>query len=287
MNITFARKPGYGSSLTEYGFNTVNGDRIRPMRQYGLIWRWGYVKPIGNVSFTESVTCINRSESIKIISGKYSFLDKLKNEIRVPQVTKSKDEVLQWFKDNPSLIVLGRKFNHHGGLDIQVLHANDPVVQSDYYVKYIPKTREFRIYTFFGKVLEVQEKFPEDINEIAWNHCQGATFHNVSWNNWISKSCYLALKAAELTEIHYCAWDIILGKDHNFYVLEGNTAPSITGEYNLGILNECVEYLSAFWDENHKLPDIPRLGDFVRGYQHYIHPIMLERKENVTSETSS
>lgn len=286
MKITFARKPAYGTSLKEAGFNTVLGTRIRPMKlDYGLIWRWGFVNPIGNVNFAESTTCINKAASIKAISSKYSFLDKSKDEIRVPQVTRNKSVVKTWFEQTPNLIVLGRDFNHHGGLDIEEYHDFASVTDRNYYVKFIPKRREFRIYTFFGKVLEVQEKIPEDINLIAWNHSKGSKFINVNWNKWISKSCYLALKAAEIWEIDYCAWDIILGKDNKFYVLEGNTAPSITGDYNLSVMHKCVDFISYFWDQNHKLPDIPHLGESVPiGYKNYIHPIMLG--ETNVGETS-
>lgn len=279
MKITFARAPGYGLFLKENGFNTINGRNINPVKDYGLIWRWGFYGPIGNVCFAESANCINKANSMKAVSNKYLFLEKSKNEIRVPEVYKFSDKAKEAVCIH-NKTVLGRKNNHFGGTDIKVFSSGSDeslFLDSDYWVEYIPKDREFRIYTFFGKVLEIQEKFPGDKNEISWNHSRGAIFAVLNWNNWPSKACFMALKASELYDLDFCAWDIILGKNHKFYILEGNTAPAITSGYGLEILGDCVGYLSDYYDKNKKLPEKPHLGEFVVGYKNYIHSLLEER----------
>lgn len=265
--VIFLRQPGYGLSLKEYGFDTIKAGSRKSFQNFNstdIVWRWGT---------QQRVNCnleINSIGAIRKLSDKYQFLlDCTDSQIRAPRVFKALGT--ESFCERK---YLGRKNNHHGGDDIVLVDSfekyREVYSDFDYFSLYLPKQREYRIYTFFGWVFCVDEKIVEDKTQIAWNHSQGSVFENVRYGKWPINACLMALKAAKMTEVDFAAWDII-NYNHYFYMLEGNSAPAITGDYKLSLLSEAVDEI-----ESNGFPD--RGEGIGSAYKELLYPLFLRTR---------
>lgn len=141
-----------------------------------------------------------------------------------------------WDTDPAALVelagypILGRRTQHARGTDIVLcLQRRDYVRRPrDYYVAYIPTTREYRLHVAGGEVIRVQGKFldvPEDYLPWLRNYKTGHRFrapmrrlHNTRLND--------AVGAVEALGLDFGAVDLIVADDGSHYVLEVNTSPS-------------------------------------------------------------
>ncbi len=144
--------------------------------------------------------------------------------------------------------------------------------KGDYYIsEYIEKEKEFRIYIAFNRVVCVAEKHPKDKSDIAWNHSQGASFKNVKWSNWPLEACRMAINSAAIAGLDFGGADVIMDKSGNFFLLEVNSAPSLTSKYR----QEC--FAKAFdWEITENFPTKPHshllVGPIIQSWKECIHP---------------
>lgn len=125
---------------------------------------------------------------------------------------------------------LGRDRHGFGGRDIIVLPTGmgDDLADSDFYTKFIPNEREYRIHVYNGRVIRTQRKYldhPEQrTSEYIKNHANGYRFRQPrrSLNDSRLNAAINATKALGLT---FGAVDLIVDHDGREYVLEVNTAP--------------------------------------------------------------
>lgn len=128
---------------------------------------------------------------------------------------------------------LGRSRRGYGGKDIVVYEqppAPYPAVGHEFYTRYIPNTREYRIHVFNGEVIRVQGKyldFPDDhtIPHIK-NYVQGFRFRTPD-KTLNSSRANTAINAVAVLGLLFGAVDLLIGEDGLEYVLEVNTAPKL------------------------------------------------------------
>jgi len=103
----------------------------------------------------------------------------------------------------------------------------------DFFTSYVPTAREFRVHAFQGDILKISEKIltNEEQFQHPWvrNFENGFTFRNV---NNLQPRVQQRIEAAgqeavEALGLDFGAVDVLLGDDHNVYVLEVNTGPGL------------------------------------------------------------
>jgi glutathione synthase/RimK-type ligase-like ATP-grasp enzyme len=141
--------------------------------------------------------------------------------------------------------VLGRPATHSQG-KYAIRSCDEEDLEQDttsaYWSQYLPKQKEYRVYCFFGRVVAVAEKVPTDPNAIVWNHHGGGSvFKNVRWGDWPLDVCLEALKAQDVMNIDFTGVDVMVYNDKP-YVLELNSAPSLSSPYRKEVFAKAFEY---------------------------------------------
>jgi hypothetical protein len=113
--------------------------------------------------------------------------------------------------------------------------------------------------------MAVAEKIPEDKDAIAWNHAGGGSvFHNVKWKQWPRKVCEEALKAQKVVGIDFTGIDLMT-KGDDVYVLELNSAPSLTSTYRQRLFAKVLVWASNVFKDTGKKPvhfDLPEKNNW-------------------------
>lgn len=182
-----------------------------------VIIRWGTQR------FPE-VGGFNTPRSLALASDKLRALTTMRDlGVRVPDFQVETPTEGTW---------LGRFRRGFGGTDIVVVSGSfNGVTQSrDFYTRYIPNKREYRIHVFDGKVIRVQGKyldFPEQhtIPQIK-NYAQGFRFRTPE-KKLNSTRTEAAVNAVSALGLLFGAVDLLVGEDGLEYVLEVNTAPRL------------------------------------------------------------
>jgi glutathione synthase/RimK-type ligase-like ATP-grasp enzyme len=125
---------------------------------------------------------------------------------------------------------------------------------------------EYRVFVVSGRAVMVAEKTPADPTAIAWNVARGGHFANLRWNDWPLKSVKVAIEAFALSKLDFGGVDIMVDGEGNCYVIEINSAPSMTSEYRQREFAKAFDYITI-----HGNSVIP-LIDARAGYRKFIHP---------------
>lgn len=133
--------------------------------------------------------------------------------------------------------ILGRKKRHTQGRDIIPILQNDQEFEQrkqgghcDFFVQYIPRETEFRVWVYRRRHLGTYEKvftYPEKYKRIGCSADNGFAFKFVDEPDEELKR--VAAKAVDALSLDFGAVDILKGKDGNYYALEVNTAPGVEG----------------------------------------------------------
>lgn len=138
--------------------------------------------------------------------------------------------------------ILGRKFKHSKARDIVPILQNDTEFEwrkqggaCDYFVQYIPRRREYRVWAYRRRPLAVYEKimrYPDRYGVersagIGWNWNHGFAFE--FYHEAPEAIKQLGCQAVDALGLDFGAVDIIHGMDGTLYVLEVNTAPGTQG----------------------------------------------------------
>lgn len=136
-----------------------------------------------------------------------------------------------------------------------------------YYIsQYIPKVAEYRVAIVQGRAVWVAKKTPADPAAIAWNVAQGGRFDNVRFDEWPLKAVKTAIKAFNVSALDFGGVDIMVDAEGNCYVLEINSAPSLTSPYRQECMGRAFAYLIA--NGKARIPLVEARG----GYKKFIHP---------------
>lgn len=142
----------------------------------------------------------------------------------------------------------------------------------------IDKVAEYRVGVVQGRAVWVAKKTPGNPDDVAWNVARGGRFDNVKWNDWPLKAVKKSIEAFNLTELDFGGVDVMVDKDGEAYVIEINSAPSLTSDYRQSCFAKAFDYIIENGRE--RIPLIEDKG----GYRKFIHPAVCERailKENV------
>lgn len=195
--------------------------RFSSVPNWDWVIRWGNRASLPGYAFRARV--INGSDAIARASDKLESLGTMREaEVRVPD----------WSEDPEDLEFpfLGRRIQHTQGRDVVLcLQRGDYRRRPrDYYVKYIPTVREFRVHVVAGEVIRVQGKyldFPEQSLPWIRNYGTGYRFREPSRRLRPSRT-EMAIRAVESLGLDFGAVDLLVGDDGLEYVLEVNTAPA-------------------------------------------------------------
>lgn len=147
--------------------------------------------------------------------------------------------------------------------------------KSYYCSHFIDKVAEFRVFIGQGRVLCVSKKTPNNPDAIAWNVALGGRFDNVKWSEWPLKGVKTAVEAFNLSDLDFGGVDIMVDKDGNWYVLEINSAPSLTSPYRQQCFAKFFDWIIDNGKE--RIPLIKELG----GHLKFIHPCINPRAKLV------
>lgn len=243
----------------------VRSDRI-PDTEYAAVLRWGCTS-----DFRHAPICINTPEMIHAANDKISCRKAMiEHEVTVPKTFFTKEEV-------NIFPVIGRPRFHAQGRKIVVSNNFDELNDdntSEYWSEIVDKDREYRIYTFMGRILMVAEKVPTEVGRerLAWNHFGGgAVFNNVKWSEWPIEACKLGLKAAEAIGIDFSGVDVMT-KGNKTYILEINSAHSLSSEYRKKTFAKAFDWLCKEIETNNEKPEHFPFPEHIKTYKSIILP---------------
>lgn len=237
---------------------------------HNAVIRWGCTAEI-----PRGVGVINSSEAIHQVNDKLGFRRTLQEAGLCPPTSFSYRE----FQDsNIEYPVVIRPSRHAQGRNLHVaiaLHEVDGVCrrygESNYYIsKLINKVSEYRVCVVQGRVAWVAKKTPGNPQDVAWNVARGGRFDNVRWDEWPLKAVRISIEAFNLSRLDFGGVDVMVDADGNCYVLEINSAPSLTSPYRQECLTKCLVHML-----NHGKERIPLVNE-KGNYRKFIHPSLCD-----------
>jgi glutathione synthase/RimK-type ligase-like ATP-grasp enzyme len=141
---------------------------------------------------------------------------------------------------NITFPIIGRRTSHQGGSDAIICldrttakkAASRGQSPSQFFVKYIPKTEEYRVHIFASEFFMGSKKIHNNdtsnpISDYIWSSNNGWTFTNERPENIPDEAKRIAIAAIRASNLMFGAVDVIKGEDNGFYVLEVNSGPSL------------------------------------------------------------
>jgi glutathione synthase/RimK-type ligase-like ATP-grasp enzyme len=209
---------------------------------------------------------LNTAAAIHTVANKSEFR-KITGDLGIspPSIFKADD-----YDENMKWVV--RPSTHSQGRHLYFVENerefNNAIIQCGpgwYAGEYIPKVAEYRVCFVQGRVAWVAKKTPADPEAIAWNVAQGGRFDNVRWGEWPLGVVETAAEAFNVSGLDFSGVDVMVGPDGISYVLEANSAPSMTSDYRKTCITKCFD-----WIVNNGKEHLNQVRD--RGWKGWIHP---------------
>ena len=146
----------------------------------------------------------------------------------------------------PGKCYLGRKIQHTKGKDITVAIESwqaETLLRSgkaDFFTPYVPSIKEYRVWVYRNRHLGTYEKVltrPEDFKKIGRNYANGFDFSHRESENVPETLKDVAKRAILALNLDFGAVDILETPEHQFIVLEVNSAPGVSNERRRVIQN--------------------------------------------------
>lgn len=233
-----------------------------------VVIRWGCTSNVA------SKRVINTAAAIHGVNDKGTFRMLLDEHELCPQTWRHPHDVPLDIINKQGVIV--RPNSHAQGRNLFLCRNQRELLQAwakcqgGYIGAFIKKDREFRVAVVQGRTAWVAEKTPADKDAIAWNVAQGGRFDNVRWDGWPLKVVRAAVEAFELSDLDFGGVDVMTDAEGNAYVIEINSAPSLTSEYRQQCFAKCFDYIAEHGKE--RIPRIKERG----GYRKFIHPAVCD-----------
>lgn len=190
----------------------------------------------GSSSLPEEVLkcrVINSPEAVSKAANKLTaFKAMAEHGVRVPFFTEHLREALA----EGGTFVARTRLTGHSGQGIFIFDTDDEEVPvAPLYVQYIKKKQEYRIHVFMGEVIDIQRKarkldVPDE--EVNWQvrNLEGGFIYAREGVELGEEPRLQALAAVESLGLDFGAVDVIWNeREDEYYVLEVNTAPGLTG----------------------------------------------------------
>lgn len=143
-------------------------------------------------------------------------------------------------------IVVRHTLTGHSGEGIEIVNAGDPVPQAPLYTKYVKKTYECRVHVFGERVIDAQIK--RKVRNAEENNALVRNIHT----GWVycredfvlpDAARDIAIAATRAVGLDFGAVDLIFNQHYDqFYVLEINTCPGLTGQTLTNYTNAIKDY---------------------------------------------
>jgi len=215
-----------------------------------ILIRWGHsgLFPLRNHAIE-----INSAISINLGSNKRKSRKSLQeNGVSVPKSYFSKEECL--LSDDLVYPLIGRPSYHTQGKNVEFIENEKQLKDSvsTYYSEFIPKTKEYRVYIFGGKVLGVLEKVPKNKRDIAWNSHLGAVFYDLAAGDYDTNILTEAIKASQIIGQYFSGVDIMIYENRP-YILELNSSLALSNPNRVNIFAKAFKYLIDYYNNTGKL----------------------------------
>lgn len=208
--------------------------RFKP-RHHETVINWGCSSvPMG----LEVCNVINKPERVGIASNKLRFFRFMAGkDVRTPDFTVDK-ELVELDGSSKIRWVARHELSGHSGSGIELIHGDcQEIPNAPLYVKYIPKSHEYRVHVINGKVIDVQRKArssrvaDEDVNWSVRTHSTGFIFARNEGHEPPEDVKVQGLRAVNELGLDFGAVDVVYQeKSFSAFVLEVNTAPGLTGQ---------------------------------------------------------
>ncbi len=258
----------------------VRNDATIPILQAGKLFRWGCTSDV-----PEGYEIINQARAIHEVNDKSGFRMKLMQEAPdtipktyIDQIAFNLANDLDLDEEGHCPFpVIVRPQRHAQGRRLykcatwNELQRAVQLCGAGYYIsQYIPKIAEYRVAVVQGRAVWVARKTPANPEAIAWNVAQGGRFDNVGWGEWPLKVVKTAIKAFNVSSLDFGGVDVMVDAEGNCYVLEINSAPSLTSPYRQECMGKAFAYIVA--NGKARIPLVEAKG----GYRKFIHPAVCE-----------
>lgn len=255
MNTYILRRKGLGKTSTEAiqslsttGIKVFRNDQELP-QDADMCIRWGCTSNV------PSTTILNKADAIHRVADKAGFRKLLRehqtfDDPLIPRTWLAGETV-------PSGVpIIVRPHWHAQGKHIQFseLHPDFIVEPTCYASKYIPKVAEYRVFIVSGRVVCVASKSVPDPTQIAWNVAQGGKFENVKWGHWPLDAIRRSLLAFNLSGLDFGGVDVIVDASGVSYILEINSACSLTSPYRQSCFTKAFDYIVTHGKEHFPMP---------------------------------
>jgi len=222
---------------------------------------------------------INSARAIHLVADKREFRRILNDHELCPRTWFSIDKMNEARHVNFPVIVRTR--THHQGRGLwtcdgvavaQHVLFNNRLAEGEYYInEFIDKKHEYRVFVVQGRVVCVAKKTPGNPDDVAWNVAKGGRFDNVRWDDWDLRAVKIAIQAFNLSGLDFGGVDVMVEGEGDPYVLEINSAPSLTSPYRQECMAKAFDYIVA--NGKDRIPLIEERG----GYTKFIHPAVCDR----------
>jgi glutathione synthase/RimK-type ligase-like ATP-grasp enzyme len=266
------------------GSEVWRNDKPLPLENPAMVIRWGCTANV------PSQNVVNTARAIHQVNDKLGFRRILNEHGLCPRTWFTFLEAGGYASDEedselPAPLVV-RPERHSQGRNLDVCRTYRELRQAvnkhyvgstseyPYYIsELINKVAEYRVFVVQGRVACVAQKTPGNPNDVAWNVSQGGRFDNVRWQEWDMEAVRTAVAAFNLTELDFGGVDVMVDGDGRAYVLEINSAPSLTSPYRQQCMGKCFSYIV----ENGK--ERMAVGSKYKKdlYYNYLHPAITEK----------
>lgn len=240
------------------------------------LFRWGCTATI-----PEGFDVINTSEAIHQVNDKTEFRRQLNQHSLCPKTWFSMLDFLIVPLENMYPVIVRPK-KHAQGKQLYLCNNRDELSAAcnrcgaGYYIsEYIPKVAEYRVAIVSGRAVWVAKKTPADANAIAWNVARGGRFDNVGWGDWPLKVIKTAIEGFNLSSLDFGGVDVMVDSEGKCYILEINSAPSLTSPYRQECMGKAFNYIIE--NGKDRIPLVTAKG----GYRKFIHPSLTNEAELV------
>lgn len=241
----------------------VRNDKPVP-EGHDLLIRWGCTSnvPIKNV--------LNKAEAIHKVNNKAAFRMLLDEHDLCPPTFMRAEDAPNEYVDSGMVV---RPNKHSRGRNLTVTYDYPSLVAAmaeyghgSYCGLLIRKVSEYRVFVVSGRAVCIAEKTPGNPDDIAWNVARGGRFDNIRWDNWPLQAVRKSVEAFNLSGLDFGGVDVMLDKDGEAFIIEINSAPSLTSEYRQTCFAKAFDYIIQ--NGKDMLPLVKEKG----GYLKFIHP---------------
>lgn len=258
------------AARSKCGIIVVRNDADIPAAD--IVFRWGTTS---NVPKKDGQKIINSAASIHWCADKkQGRIDMQKAGVPVPETWDAREFHRALPGDNGGYVLRPAKHSQgkqlwYGSFDDICREIDYRCMQGGYVSRKINKVAEYRVFVVNGKVVAVAQKTPADPNAVAWNVAQGGRFDNVRWGDWQLPVLQAGILAALISKTDFCGVDVMVDADGKPYVLEVNSAPSMTSEYRQTVFAKAFDWII---EKGNDYLDSPNN----KSWKDYAHPAILE-----------